>query len=128
MGAQPTNEDNMKKKAKPQSLRQRLNKAIRDDYPGKHYSIEFQCGVIGGIRRHQDWDDKLEWTWTGHYQDWKAGLGFGRLKDGDNFCLQINRRYYESERLWGWEAGNYLEDHLYVTIENGDFILKGVGE
>ena len=117
----------MKKKAKPQSLRQRLNKAIRDDYPGKHYLIEFQYGVIGGIRRHQDWDDGM-WTWTGHYQDWKAGLGFGRLKDGDNFCLQINRRYYESERLWGWEAGNYLVDHLYVTIENGDFILKGVGE
>ena len=118
----------MSKKLKPLSLRQRLNKAIRNNYPGKHYSIEFQYGVIGGTRLNQVWDNELGWKWDANFQDWKAGLGFGRLKDGDNFCLQINRRYYESERLWGWEAGNYLVDHLYVTIENGDFILKGVGE
>ena len=125
----------MKTKTKTLSLRQRLHKAIRDIYPSKHYHIEFQYGVIGGVRLHQDWDkDRWNgnghglWTWSGHYQDWKAGVGFGRLKDGDNFCLQINRRYYESERLWGWEAGNSLEDHLYVTIENGDFKLNGVGE
>lgn len=115
-------------KAKPLSLRQRINKAIRNLYPSKHYCIEFQYGVIGGVRQHQDWDKQGLWTWTGHFQDWRGGLGFGRLKDGDKFCLQINRRYYESERLWGWEAGNSLEDHLYVTIENGDFKLNGVGE
>ena len=115
------------KKARPLSLRQRLHKAVRDIYSGKHYSIEFHSGVIGGVRLHQYWDDDM-WKWDGHIHDWRGGLGFGRLKNGDSFCLQINRRYYESERLWGWEAGNYLEDHLYVTIENDDFVLNGVSE
>ena len=121
------------KKAKPLSLRQRLHEAIRDIYPSKHYSIEFQSGVISGVRLHQEWDDYClitkepkegEWSWTGHYQEWKGGLGFGHIKDGDDFCLQINRRHYDSERVWGWEAGNSLEGYLYVTVENENFTLK----
>lgn len=111
------------RKAKSKSLRQQLNKAIRDMYPKNRYLIEFQYGIIGGVRRHQYFDNGM-WKWDASFQDWKGGLGFGGIKDGDTFCLQINRKYFESERIWGWEAGNYLEDHIYVTIENGDFKLK----
>ena len=111
------------KKAKSLSLRQRLHKAIREIYPRKHYSIEFQSGVIGGVRLHQELDDGV-WTWDSNFQDWNAGLGFGRIKDGDDFCLQINRRYHESVRIWGSDAGDYIEDHLYVTVENENFKLR----
>lgn len=111
------------KKAKPLSLRQRLHKAIRNIYPGKHYSIEFQSGVIGGVRLHQEWDDGV-WKWDANFQDWRAGLGFGRIKNGDDFCLQINRRYYDSQRVWGWESGDSLEGYLYVTVENENFTLR----